>query len=407
MLRLERLKILKYRRIAPGTELHFSPRHNVLLGKNATGKTTLLELISHVARNNVSALRHEPFEIEFDLVSPGLKLSTSIRHEEVPISPGARRDGPARQRFNTTASLTIEPGGRHVSVGSAGTTLLEEDRPTDGASADLFSEAGIGWAIVDVLGSQHWDLFGACIVGTQTARFDEGADVFRDITEVFSLRAKHTASGVMMQCGVDRGLWPDDAFLDAAHTLDTQRLSRVELQSKTLDDLKVLLGLRAFTAFVDAIQTKHVSDDEIATTYGRVRFSCTRLDGSIDTNEFLSYGEKRLIALWWYLASTPHIAIIDELVNGLHHSWIEATMDKLGDRQSFLTSQNPLLMDYLGFESAEDVQRTFILCPGASEASGGRLPIRNLSAEEAERFQRAYAVGIQHVSEILRDQGLW
>ena len=102
-----------------------------------------------------------------------------------------------------------------------------------------------------------------------------------------------------------------------------------------------------------------------------------------------------------------NFAIIDELVNGLHHSWIEATMDKLGDRQSFLTSQNPLLMDYLGFESAEDVQRTFILCPGASEASGGRLPIRNLSAEEAERFQRAYAVGIQHVSEILRDQGLW
>ena len=54
------------------------------------------------------------------------------------------------------------------------------------------------------------------------------------------------------------------------------------------------------------------------------------------------------------------MVIADELVNGLHHSWIEECIQAIGDRQTFLTSQNPLLLDYLSFASPEDVKRTSV-----------------------------------------------
>jgi recombinational DNA repair ATPase RecF len=43
-LRLRRLKIEKFRNVVPGTELVFGDGMNVLLGRNGTGKTTLLQL---------------------------------------------------------------------------------------------------------------------------------------------------------------------------------------------------------------------------------------------------------------------------------------------------------------------------------------------------------------------------
>jgi recombinational DNA repair ATPase RecF len=45
MVKLKRLKIGKYRNVKPGTELRFRDSLNVLLGRNGTGKTTLLNLM--------------------------------------------------------------------------------------------------------------------------------------------------------------------------------------------------------------------------------------------------------------------------------------------------------------------------------------------------------------------------
>ncbi len=46
MVRLTRLKIDRFRNVKPGTDLRFGPTFNVLLGKNATGKSTLLDVIA-------------------------------------------------------------------------------------------------------------------------------------------------------------------------------------------------------------------------------------------------------------------------------------------------------------------------------------------------------------------------
>ena len=63
---LKRLKLHRFRYIKPGTELMFTERFNVLLGRNGTGKTTLLDLISMVLRSNFSALRDEEFDVEYE-----------------------------------------------------------------------------------------------------------------------------------------------------------------------------------------------------------------------------------------------------------------------------------------------------------------------------------------------------
>ena len=99
--------------------------------------------------------------------------------------------------------------------------------------------------------------------------------------------------------------------------------------------------------------------------------------------------------------------IADELVNGLHHEWISACLDEIGERQAFLTSQNPLLLDFLRFDSVEQVRRTFILCERASNDVGTQLIWRNLTEDEAESFFLAYQTGIQRVSDILLTKGLW
>jgi ABC-type molybdenum transport system ATPase subunit/photorepair protein PhrA len=84
--------------------------------------------------------------------------------------------------------------------------------------------------------------------------------------------------------------------------------------------------------------------------------------GDFITYKRLSYGQKRLLTFFYYLASNPRFVVADELVNGLHYHWIAASVEAIGERQAFLTSQNPLLFDYLPLTSPEEVRSSFVLC---------------------------------------------
>lgn len=125
------------------------------------------------------------------------------------------------------------------------------------------------------------------------------------------------------------------------------------------------------------------------------------------SHELLSYGQKRLLSFFAHADASPDVIIADELVNGLHHEWITACLDEIGARQAFLTSQNPLLLDFLRFESVEEVRRTFILCERENRENGAQLIWRNPTEEESESFFSAYQTGIQRVSDILLTKGLW
>lgn len=136
-------------------------------------------------------------------------------------------------------------------------------------------------------------------------------------------------------------------------------------------------------------------------------FNFTRSDGTTIHHDLLSYGQKRLLAFFYYLAATEDIVIADELVNGLHHRWIEACMKAIGVRQAFLTSQNPLLFDYVEFDSIEQVQARFITCKTEVVDGAEQLVWQNMARDDAARFYEAYTDEIEQVGEILITRGLW
>jgi len=141
--------------------------------------------------------------------------------------------------------------------------------------------------------------------------------------------------------------------------------------------------------------------------FGNLKFLFTRRDGSIINHDLLSYGQKRLLTFFYYLACNQDVVVADELVNGLHHTWISACVQAMGARQVFLTSQNPLLLDYLQFDSADQARSTFITCHSKAEEDRERLLWSNMTKKDATSFFRAYKAGIQHVGEILQTKGLW
>jgi hypothetical protein len=138
---------------------------------------------------------------------------------------------------------------------------------------------------------------------------------------------------------------------------------------------------------------------------GGLRFYFRHRGGWRVSEKMLSYGQRRMLAFMHYVASAKSTIIADELVNGLHHGWIRACFELLGERQVFLTSQNPLLLDYLSFESPVDVRSTFILC--SRDRNSEQMVWENMSQEAAEDFFDSYKVGFQQVGELLQTKALW
>ncbi len=195
------------------------------------------------------------------------------------------------------------------------------------------------------------------------------------------------------------------ALLNRDSTIDEIRIESEDDESEFLARLVELLGFES--AHVKLQRTSRLAGPGEQVEFGNIQFNFVRRDGSIINHSLLSYGQKRLLAFYYYLDSNPDCVVADELVNGMHHEWIEACLDDLGERQAFLTSQNPLLLDYLAFESAEDVRSSFVLCRTELHESREQMVWENMTAEDAEGFFKAYHVAIQHVSELLRTRGLW
>lgn len=166
-----------------------------------------------------------------------------------------------------------------------------------------------------------------------------------------------------------------------------------------------LMGFKGAEMLLRLRKREPVDDGE-RLTFSNFEFTMRLEDDTVIPHDFLSYGQKRLLAFLYYVAAND-VIIADEIVNGMHHNWIEACLRDIGDRQSFLTSQNPLLLDFLPFTSAQDVERTFILCSNETHEGRRRMSWRNMSEEDAHTFFRSYKTQALQVSEILRSRGWW
>ena len=413
MIKLRRLKINRFRNVAPGTEIVFADGFNILLGKNGTGKTTLLRLLEAVTRLNFFSFRDEDFDLEFDCAGDELDVHMHVgnrRGADVPTDLGMQVPGLERGRpgFVSTvrADLVFGPADKRINAiietaeGRTTTQIGAEVLPHP--SPALPTSAFFSLELLMLLRARFPKPRASLLLyWRESRRFDESLGFYDFIKEEkFSLFPE----GLPL---------PPNHWISLAHNLvfsgeDAKEPKQPILSFNAeslpmLDAVRLALGTRS----VELQLTLLSSEPSGSASYGNLRFWLTRRDGSQYGDELLSYGQKRLLSFLYYLEANQEIVIADELVNGLHHDWIDLCVKGIGKRQAFLTSQNPLLMDYTEFDSADEVRRSFILCELAYEGDTQRLLWRNMTEGEAQGVFEAGEVGIEHMGTILRNQGLW
>jgi len=410
MLKLRRLRVERFRSVARTTELLFSDGINVLLGQNGTGKTTLLELISMVVRSDLSSLAKEEFAIEYELsVRESESIIVIVRNDRVsteqpqtPIEIGAGEifrpsaevlGGIDRRRL---LGYDAEHG---ISVGDA--------TPSGPAGIPTLADRNFLFFFTNQLPLHRERLFPELAVAGNAHRLDESLDLFRSVTGTGDL-----AGDILV---VGKGLWLPNPV--APPLVPYNLLQKVMASSQPrqpdysfphselsfLAILNAMMGFSASTLRVDVTEQHRGTSLQI----GNLVFRFWWEDGTFITHERLSYGQKRLVAIFYYLACNPTIVIADELVNGLHHRWITAAIEVIDQRQAFLTSQNPLLLDYIPITSAAEVRRSFVVCRGEPRDGRPGWIWENMSEDDAQELFSAYGVGVEHVSEILQSRGLW
>jgi energy-coupling factor transporter ATP-binding protein EcfA2 len=413
MLKLRRLRVEKFRSLAKGAELSFSDGINVLLGQNGTGKTTLLELISMVVRSDFSDLQEEDFAIEYEMAVGEVVISVSLRNQRREASDPLV----ARETWRPSMSARIvETSGSEISLRVDNGHLHVNEEPVDeprmghllsrGTIALYVAEHGLRAVLAPLMAN-----FG-------TVRFDESLDVFRvllapghalTVMHVFrSPPPPRILPDINRSRSIPPSLWRK---LEPLYQKDPDA-SRFLFSDRDLEFLASAvrtMGFASGQAYIDVLARRSRSETVDDVELGNLTFRFQFNEGGVDmiSHDRLSYGQKRLLTFFCYLDMCPDVVIADELVNGLHHAWITAAVDAMGARQAFLTSQNPLLLDYIPISSANALQRSFVLFRGEPQGGRPRWIWENMSEEDARELFSAYEVGVEHVSEILQSRGLW
>ncbi len=438
--KLKRLKINQYRNVRPGTELRFDDGVNLVLGQNGSGKTTLLNLISAIVSHDLSSLQDASFNFEYELHSDQCHATVQIeshpRHDpssEDDAAEGGHEslsDSPTNYAYHIR--LSIGPTQVFVITGKPGNITVQ---PPDGPSSEGQSVSPfVPGFMLDAIYEGDDDLSSTLHRALSTfyagpvPRFDESLDCFLAMTgraPAVSGIGSPSVTGIRLRQRIPKG----DAFITrrrfaphflAQTLLDAHRGPGGELRldaasrapvpdssdTTFLRDTALTMGMSAAALKPEIRSTSETLHDRTFEIQG-FSFTFTR-PGNITVNhDLLSYGQKRLLAFFYYISATSAYLIADELVNGLHHSWIKACMDAIGERQAFLTSQNPLLFEYVEFDSIEQVQARFITCKSELVDGAEQLVWQNMPRDDAERFYRGYEADIEGIGDILINRGLW
>jgi energy-coupling factor transporter ATP-binding protein EcfA2 len=433
MVRLASVEFTKLKNVRPGTRLVFPEAGAVLLGKNGTGKTTLLQYLVALCTADMSAfVSDEPFDVSatFRLESGAtatLQLTGMPQPQSVPVpdgSPDVTRVLSAGEstRLEYLIRSPDESSQYRVSIIDGQAALYR-----DGQSlCDPFSSqssrtelASCLFKFSELLSRNHEKYMSVSLAAIETlqlqeafCRYDEGLDYFRMLTaesssylamEVEFFNGK--GSRRSMRGPLNR--IPRDLFEALIHDRnpDTspEYFAAPHSAAAFMREFVRLCRFSSATAIAPIEELRSMGRGAIF-DWRRFRFTF-ELAGNRISHAKLSFGQKRLLSYLYYLACNTKIGIADELVNGMHHEWIDYCLgDACAGRQMFYTSQNPLLLDFLTFESEVEVSERLITCKW-NEVDG--FIWENLEPRVGEEFYRLYQAGIQHVSDILRTKGWW
>lgn len=411
MVKLKRLKIHQYRNVRPGTELHFDDGVNLVLGQNGSGKTTLLGLISAASRSAFIELANEEFEIEYDLQCGDNSIRAKAAHRRQP-SPMAAGMFPVEHLWIDDYSIEISD--------ATGQPLhsLAFNNPSESSSRST-TPLVLGWSFIIAALMDRADPFlgviNDLVSGVSAFRFDESLDCFAAATGRPPVLESPALPKPARMAGREKPVSFEVNYVPAPFWLKIHReFSRTGERPASLggadEDFakRVAQILRVSEVSLEPnVQSWQNTKGEKSYLIEGFTFWIARIDGTRIHHDLLSYGQKRLLAFFYYLAQNPSIIIADELVNGLHHRWIEACMTAIDDRQAFLTSQNPLLFEYVRFESIEQVQRCFVTCKTEIVDGAEQLVWQNMPRPDALSFFESYKADIESVGDILITRGLW
>ena len=348
MVKLKRLTIHKFRQVKPGTVLEFADGFNLILGKNGTGKTTLLELLAGLFKN-------ETVDVEATFEAGGVRGDIRIQIAPAQIHLGLA-DGGAMPTASSWSVDLRRYSGDGVQTGSLKAT----------SAMNVVEATGEGWTSRD----------GNSIEGVPVRFFApaEGLLMFAlrylvggasgvvvpDIADLkSSMRLDEALNWLFL--AKEQAIWRRYAggalpfstsewlplFSMATGDHSTVGDAWNDRSASMLEEIRIALAVSHVNmAFEVVREWTPVQQGPMGTATDRRIHSIlvTRQDGATFNLDQLSFGQRHMFAVMWYLSLMPEAVFIDELANGLHHDWIEAAMTAIGERQAFLATQHPFIM---------------------------------------------------------------
>lgn len=434
MVKLRRLLVEKYRIVKPGTELSFNDGYNVLLGINGTGKTTLLNLIAMCLSSRFPGLEEEEFALKYELVIAEGTIQVSVRHQGIeadePLELNEHRKPSLASRVDLEFSPQTEPWKPFRLSLSQGRLSLDGELLNSARTVEISLFDGESFVTQMFAHSElstgslrprpQFDALRMSLEQRQAyCRFDEAAEWLKEVLNEGSLTLI-SFNGLVGQWQLTRMAAPLALAVQsrvADRTQPSADLPPAEVFTFRHHELPFLA--QAVQGFNFKSATLHLELQSVEPqpnrkgnkvdllTFGNLRFFFTKRDGSFLSLDRLSFGQKRLVAFYYYLAVYPSVLIADELANGMHHAMIADCLQAAGERQKFLATQNPLLLDHVPLGSAQEVRSTFIRCSLAADGPREQMVWSSLTEDESTAFFKDYEVGIQHTNDILRLRGLW
>ncbi|MFL5343952.1 MAG: ATP-binding protein [Hyalangium sp.] len=430
-MKLHKLKIHKYRGVAPGTELTFSPTRNLVLGRNGTGRTTLLDLISIALCSDFSGLIHEEFSLEYELAFPGMAIHVRARNEQRSSTP--KPESPAKDKAVLMPLRTPE-------VVANLEPLIEATLRLEAPAAEIVMRGDASGLYCEVNGksayarSMHWSVMDRSVWTLifmvaqyidrdmkdrlkellrrtfllAPSRFDEALGMFEHIGKIkyaMEMQGAEVFPLGLMALPTWMPAWLREQVERKAPT-STLELTHDQMPQSFLAKFTTLAGFTAGKFRVEVLE-KRTYEDGGRVGFGQFSFGFTRSDGTELTQAQLGHGQRRLLSFLYYLDVNEDFVIADELANGLHPEWVAASLREIGVRQSFFTSQNPLLFEPFSFSTSDELRASFILCGVALRDERERIVWSQPTAETASKLFEAHRTGVHSLGELLRTHGLW